>query len=178
SKNEETLELVRKIVKENNLNYVIDADAISAFKGNLRYLKNKKIILTPHMGEFSDLINKNIDEVRNDFYELSKSFAKEHNVVIVLKNSPTIVTSGEGFYINSTGRENLATAGTGDVLSGIISSMYSQSKNILDSAIAGVYIHGMCGDSLYEGFGASSTLAGDLINEIPFVKNDLSRIEN
>ncbi len=178
SKNEQTHELVRKIVKENNLNFVIDADAISAFRGNLRFLKNKKIILTPHIGEFADLINKDINEVRDNFYELSKNFAKEHKITLVLKNSPTVVTTGDGFYINSTGRENLATAGTGDVLSGIISSLYSQTKNILDSAIAGVFIHGMCGDRLYHRFGASSTLAGDLINEIPFVKNDLIRIEN
>ena len=175
SKNEETLELVRKIVRENDLNFVIDADGISAFKGNLKILKNRKIILTPHFGEFANLIDKNADEVKDNFFELSKQFAKENKVILVLKNSPSIVTDGDGFYINSTGRENLATAGTGDVLSGIISGLFSQSKNILNSALAGVYIHGKCGDNLYSESGPDSMIAGDLINEIPKVKIELKQ---
>lgn len=174
SKNEETLELVRKIVKENDLNFVIDADAISAFKGNMNIMKRRKIIITPHLGEFANLTGKNPEDVRNNFYELAKDFAKEYRLILVLKNSPTIITDGDSFYINSTGKENLATAGTGDVLSGIISGLYSQSKNALNSAITGVYIHGKCGDNLYGLSGASSTIAGDLINEIPVVKNKLS----
>ena len=178
SKHEDTMELVRKIVKDNNLNYIIDADAISAFKGNLRLLKNKKIILTPHAGEFANLIEKSTDEVISNFYELAKGFAKEYKIILVLKNSPTIITDGDGFYVNSTGRENLATAGTGDVLSGIIAGIYSQTNAILDNAIAGVYIHGMCGDRLYDKYGSNSTIAGDLLKEIPIVKTELCRFEN
>lgn len=178
SKHENTMELVRKVVKDNNLNYVIDADAISAFKGNLRLLKNKKIILTPHAGEFANLIEKSTDEVISNFYELAKGFAKEYKIILVLKNSPTVITDGDGFYVNSTGRENLATAGTGDVLSGIIAGVYSQTIDALNSAIAGVYIHGMCGDRLYDKYGGNSTIAGDLLKEIPIVKNELRRFEN
>ncbi len=168
SKNPETLELVRKIVKENNKNYVIDADALSAFKDNLKLLKNKNIILTPHIGEFSNLINKNIEDVRNNFYELAVNFAKEHKVVLLLKNSPTITVNENSCYINSTGKQNLATAGTGDVLSGIISGICAQTKNIMTSAIAGVYIHGKCGDNLFKHTGPASTQAGQLLSEIPF----------
>ncbi|MBK8551501.1 MAG: NAD(P)H-hydrate dehydratase [Ignavibacteria bacterium] len=178
SKHEDTMELVRRIVKDNNLDYIIDADAISAFKGNRRLLKNRRIILTPHAGEFANLIEKSTDEVISNFYELAKSFAKENNIILVLKNSPTVVTDGDGFYVNSTGRENLATAGTGDILSGIIAGIYSQTNAALNSAIAGVYIHGMCGDRLYDKYGSNSTIAGDLLKEIPIVKNELSRFEN
>jgi ADP-dependent NAD(P)H-hydrate dehydratase / NAD(P)H-hydrate epimerase len=173
SKNDDTLELVRKIVKENDLNFVIDADAISAFRNNLNLFKKRKIILTPHAGEFANLIGKKPEEIKNNFYEIAKNFAKEYKVILVLKNSPSIITDGENFYINSSGRENLATAGTGDVLSGIISSLYSQSRNALNSAVAGVYMHGQCGDNLYMLTGQSSTVAGDLINEIQVVKNKL-----
>ena len=95
-----------------------------------------------------------------------------------MKNSPTIITDGDGFYINSTGSENLATAGTGDVLSGIIAGLYSRTKNNLSASIAGVYIHGRCGDKLYINYGPSSTIAGDLINIIPEVKQELCSIEN
>ena len=178
SKNEETMELVRKIVKENNINFVIDADAVSAFRGKLNLLKNRKIILTPHFGEFANLIGLSPDELKSNFFEYAYSFAKEHRLILVLKNSPTIITDGDGFYINSTGKENLATAGTGDVLSGIISGLYSTSKNILSSAIAGVYIHGKCGDRLYRKDGSSSTIAGDLIKIIPEIKQELSCIDN
>lgn len=175
SKNEETMELVRKIVTENNLNYVIDADAISAFKGNLNLLKNKKIIMTPHLGEFSNLLGKDNEEVKNNFYELSKNFVKEYKITLVLKNSPTVITNGAEFYINSTGKENLATAGTGDVLSGIIASLLSRSGDLTGSAIAGTFIHGMCGDRLYDTRGIS-TIAGDLINELPDVIKYLTEI--
>lgn len=177
SKNEETSELLRKIVKENRNNFVIDADAISAFRGNLNLLKNRRIILTPHFGEFANLIGKESGEVKDNFYEYARNFAKESGTVLVLKNSPTVITDGDGFYINSSGKENLATAGTGDVLSGIIAGILSKNNNLLSGAIAGVYIHGRCGDILYDRDGASSTLAGDLIRIIPEVKKELSGIE-
>lgn len=171
SKNEETCELVRAIVKENDCNFIIDADAIFAFKNNLNLLKNKNIILTPHLGEFSKLTGLNADEIKKDFYKYTVEFSQKYNVILVLKNSPTIVTDGKGFYVNSTGKENLATAGTGDVLSGIIASLCSQSDELLQSAISGSFIHGMCGDNLYDSNGNNSTIASDLINEIPEVIN-------
>lgn len=178
SKNEETMDLVRKTVKDNDFNFVIDADAIYAFRGNLSLLKRKKIIMTPHFGEFANLIGKDTVDIKDNFFDYAESFALEYGVVLVLKNSPTVVTDGKSFYINSSGKENLATAGTGDVLSGIIAGLYSQSRNIIESAVAGVYIHGKCGDRLYQKDGASSTLAGDLLDIIPEVKKELSDLEN
>lgn len=171
SKNNETGDLIRRIVKENDLNFVLDADAIFAFRENLNLLKNKKIILTPHMGEFSNLTGIGIDELKADFYRYAKDFSKKYNVILVLKNSPAIISDGNYFIINSTGKENLATAGTGDVLSGIIASLVSQSSELFKSAVSGVFIHGMCGDNIYEISGGSSTIASELLNEIPSVIN-------
>lgn len=176
SKNEETAELVRKIVNENDLQYVIDADGISAFRGRLNLLKNKKIVMTPHAGEFSSLLGISNEEIRKDFYNYAVEFAKKYNTVLVLKNSPTIITDGREFYINPTGMENLATAGTGDVLAGIVSGLISQSKNLLQSAVAGVYIHGMCGDSLFKEYG-NSMIASDLIGKIADVKKSIFSYE-
>ena len=169
SKNKETLELVRRIIKECDSHFVIDADAISAFKEDPELLRNRKIILTPHIGEFGNLIGKTTNEIKSNFYQYAKDFSDKYEVTLVLKNAPTIIVSEQSFYINSTGRENLATAGTGDVLSGIIASLYSQTKDRTGSAYAGVYLHGMCGDQLYKTKG-NSTIAGDLIDVLPEVK--------
>lgn len=167
-RSEETLEVVRRIVKNNSKPFVIDADGLFAFKNNLIPLKNQmQIILTPHYGEFSNLTGIETNEIKNNFINLAKDFASKNNVTLVLKNSPTIITQGEKIYINSTGGENLATVGTGDVLAGIISGIFSQYKDFLKSSIVGNYIHGLCGDILKEKKIGNSTLAGDLLNIIP-----------
>ena len=83
------------------------------------------------------------------------------------------MTDGKEFFINSTGRENLATVGSGDVLAGIIASLYAQTKNAVGSAVAGVYVHGLCGDILYNETGSSSTLASELIDKISKAKKEI-----
>ncbi|MCE1165280.1 MAG: NAD(P)H-hydrate dehydratase [Bacteroidetes bacterium] len=174
-RNSDTLSMFRNIVKNNDKNFVIDADGIFAFKGYTDYLKKKerKIILTPHFGEFANLTGISTDELKKDFYNIAKKFASEHNLILVLKNSPTVITDGEYFYINSTGRENLATVGSGDVLSGIIASVYSQTGGAMQSAVSGVYLHGYCGDRLFREFGSSGTIATDLIDIIPGAKQEI-----
>lgn len=174
-RNQETLELVRKIVSQNETNFVVDADGIFAFKDHLNLLKKKKknIILTPHHGEFSNLTGIGLDEIKSNFYEISKDFASEYNLILGLKNSPTIVTDGDKFFINPTGRENLATIGSGDILSGIIAGAYTLTEDAINSAVYGMYVHGKCGDNIYAKTGDSSTIASDLIDEIPAVKNEL-----
>lgn len=176
-RNEETLALVRRIVTESDCPIVLDADGIFAFKGHLDLLRkqNNKIIITPHYGEFSNLTGYSTDDIKKNLYEISIEFAKKYNVILVLKNSPTIITEGIGFYINSTGRENLATVGSGDVQSGIIAGILAQNKDPLKSSIAGVYIHGRCGDILFDKTGANSTIASELIYEIQNVKMEISK---
>ncbi|CAF3904306.1 unnamed protein product [Rotaria sp. Silwood1] len=174
SKNYETLELISKIISENDVPMVLDADGLSAFK-DLKIKKRKhKIILTPHLGEFANLLNISIDEVKADFYNLAKQYAKQNNVILVLKGSPSIITDGEYFYINSSGNPILSTAGSGDVLSGIIASLYSRTKDSLKSAVAGVYIHGKCADLIQTKNRNNFTFkASDLINKIPEAVNSI-----
>ena len=175
-RNEESLSLIRNIIKQNDERFVIDADGLFAFKDKPELLKKKKnkIIITPHYGEFSNLSGLSVDEIKKDFVNISKTFAKKYNVILILKNSPTVITDGDYFYINPSGKENLATIGTGDVLAGIISGLYSQIKEPLQSALLGVYIHGKCGDEVYRKTGNSSTIAGDLIEKIPEIKMQLT----
>jgi ADP-dependent NAD(P)H-hydrate dehydratase / NAD(P)H-hydrate epimerase len=173
-----TLSFVRNLVKKYDKNFVIDADGIYAFKGYLDSLKKEmhSIILTPHFGEFANLLEISLDDLKKDFYNISKEFASNYNVTLILKNAPTVITDGKSFYINSCGRENLATIGSGDVLSGIVASLLAQSGNLGSSSISGVYLHSYCGDMLFEKYGDSGTIAGDLIEQIPVAKHEIIKI--
>ncbi|MBI5402369.1 MAG: NAD(P)H-hydrate dehydratase [Ignavibacteriae bacterium] len=174
-RNPETLALVRRIISETEKPVVLDADGIFAFKDNIHHLENRKceLVLTPHYGEFSNLTGYKTDDIKKNIFELSVDFARKCKLTLVLKNSPTVITDGEMFYINSTGRENLATVGSGDVLSGIISGILARTKSASKSSVAGVYIHGRCGDLLFDRSGSSSTVASELIQEIQNVKKEL-----
>jgi len=168
SKNPETTELIAKVIIENDVPIVLDADGLQAFKKIEYKEKKNKIILTPHFGEFASMLNISTEELKSDFYAIAKKFAKKYNVILVLKGSPTIITDGDSFYINSTGNPSLATAGSGDVLAGIIASFYSRNKNSLNSALTGVFIHGRCADILLNTRKANfTTIASDLIKTIP-----------
>ncbi|MCU0373653.1 MAG: NAD(P)H-hydrate dehydratase, partial [Ignavibacteria bacterium] len=173
-RHEDTMELVRDLIHRNDANFIIDADAIYALKGHLEILRkdNCKIILTPHIGEFSNLLDVDSEDLKKDFIKISRDFASKYNVTLVLKNSPTVTFYGEKVYINSTGRENLATVGSGDVLSGIIGAYFSQMKDTW-AAMSGVYLHGYCGDIMYRKFGDSGTLASDIIDIIPKARLEL-----
>lgn len=171
SKNEETMELVRRMVIENNsCRFLIDADAIYAFKGFSGLLKGKDIILTPHFGEFTGVNETEIDELMDDFVGEAKRFSERSGITLVLKNAPTLISDNGKVFINPTGRQNLATAGSGDVWSGMIAAIWAKSGKRLESAIAGTLLHGMSGDMMYEESGESSTIAGDLIGKISTAK--------
>lgn len=173
SKNEETMELVRRIMIENNTKkFVIDADAVFAFKGFSNLLKGKDVILTPHFGEFTGLCELDSSALMKNFVNEARAFSEKTGATLVLKNAPTIVSDSGKAYINSTGRENLASAGTGDVLSGMISAIWAKSGKRLESAMAGTLLHGVAGDILFSESGQSSTIAGDLISKISAAKEN------
>ncbi len=177
SKNRETLELTAKIINDFDVPIVLDADGLTAFKNVKTGKRKNKIVLTPHLGEFASILNISVDELKKDFYNYSVNFAKAKKIILVLKGSPSIITDGEYFYINSSGNSILSTAGSGDVLSGIISSLYSRTGNAFNSAIAGVYIHGKCADLLYTNKKNNFTFkATDILNKIPLAVNSILNI--
>lgn len=156
---------------------VIDADGLNTISKDLKILnKNKNLILTPHEGEFSRLLNVPISEISSNRELLAKKFAKEHSVVLVLKGANTIVTDGYEVYINKTGTSGLATAGSGDVLTGIITSLLGQGYEKFQAASLGVYIHGLCGNFLETNLGTDGIIASDILNEIPRVIKALREI--
>jgi ADP-dependent NAD(P)H-hydrate dehydratase / NAD(P)H-hydrate epimerase len=170
----ETMSFVRDIILMNEANFIIDADAIFALKGHLDILRKEdcKIILTPHMGEFANLLDIETEVLRNDFIKRGQDFALKYNVTLVLKNSPSVTFYRNKVYINSTGRENLATVGSGDVLAGIIGAYFSQMKDTW-AAMSGVYIHGYCGDIMFRKYGDSGTIASEITDLIPAARTEL-----
>lgn len=173
STNESTQEFVFEIIKTCKKNLVIDADALNILSTNTEILKKRnsdnEIILTPHIGEFSRITKLDSSEIKKHRFEIGLSFAKTMNVNLVLKDETTVSFTRDGdAYINSSGNEVLATAGSGDVLSGIIASVYSQTKNVKAAMLCGNFIHGYCADIYVNNFrNRQSATPQDLIKLIP-----------
>lgn len=158
--------LIDEIIQNTKIKLVIDADGLNALSEDLSIIKTRNnIILTPHLGEFLRLTNISIDEINKDRENIAKEFAKEHKIVLVLKSNHTIVTDGNKIYINKIGNPGMATAGSGDVLTGIIAS-FMKNLDPYNAAILGVYIHSLAGDIAKMKLGEESLMASDIINNI------------
>lgn len=158
--------LLELIIKNYKDNIVIDADGLNALSKDISILKyHDNIILTPHVMEFHRLSKIPIEYINNNRIEVAKKFAKENKVILVLKGHNTIVTDGSYLYINNTGNSGMATAGSGDVLTGIIVANLAI-MNPLKAAVLSVYLHGLAGDLAKEKLGAESMLANDIVNNI------------
>lgn len=171
SLNGETQQLIREIIKKTEKPIVIDADGLNALVGNLDLLKkrrSKNIILTPHRGEFSRLTGISSKEIEKDKYSIAANFAKKYNLTLVLKGAPTITAVRSGkILVNSTGNAGMSTAGSGDVLAGIIASLIGQGNSSADAAVNGVFVHGKAGDISADKNGMHSMIASDLIKNLP-----------
>ncbi|MCX7762375.1 MAG: NAD(P)H-hydrate dehydratase [Candidatus Kryptonium sp.] len=170
SKNYETKQVVLNILKKLNKKAVIDADGLNALVGNLNILKSlhNEIVLTPHSGEFSRLTDLPVEKIEREKIEVARNFATEYGVVLVLKGDTTVIANPEGeVFINSTGNPGMATAGSGDVLTGMIAGFMGQGLSALDAAICGVYLHGLAGDLARDKLGELPMMAMDILNSIP-----------
>ena len=151
---------------------ILDADALNLISKNPSFLKHvKNAIITPHPLEFSRLTGVSIEGILSAPESCAYEYAKRNSLVCVLKDHNTVVSDGsERLYINNTGNSGMATAGSGDVLTGIIAGLASQSRNVsLDIAALGVYIHGLCGDFAARRLSEYSLIASDLIDALPIV---------
>lgn len=169
-RNEDTINSVSSLLKiRKNKILVIDADAIYAIgKGKYKKFNLKNVVLTPHLGEFSHLIDVPIQRIKEDILTYGKGFAIQTESYLVLKGAPTIIFTPKGeALINSTGNPGMAKFGTGDVLTGMIASFISQSKNIESGVLAGVYLHSLSADLLSEKQTEYSYTASDIIENIP-----------
>ncbi|MDW7668851.1 MAG: NAD(P)H-hydrate dehydratase [Bacillota bacterium] len=161
--------LVQNLLETIEKPVVLDADGLNCISKNTEILKNKdKIIVTPHIGEMERLTKKPKEYIIKNPEKTALEFSKKYNVVTVLKKSNTVVANPEGeIYINKTGNPGMATAGSGDVLTGIITSLIGQGYSCFDSAKLGVFIHGLAGDMASYKYSDYSMTAKDIVEFLP-----------
>ncbi|MFH1778285.1 MAG: NAD(P)H-hydrate dehydratase [Candidatus Omnitrophota bacterium] len=170
STNLETQLLVRRLIKSIKKPMVLDADGINALIGSPGMLKktNVPFVITPHPGEMAKLIGVNPQSLINERKNIAKSFAHDYRVTTVLKGHRTIIASPDGsIYINETGNPGMATAGSGDILSGMIGSFMAQGIQVFDAAKLACYLHGLAGDLAASEKGEYSLIAGDILKRLP-----------
>ncbi len=160
-----------------NQNIVIDADAINNLALSKERISLKNAIITPHPKELSRLLNVSLDEILENREKYARITSQTYECITILKGHNTIVTDGEEIYINTTGNSALSKAGSGDVLTGIISGLLSQKLSLLNSALLGVFIHGLAGDIASEDLTKYCVLASDVIDYIPFAFNEILNME-
>ncbi len=193
SVSEDISKLVGALIVNSKVPMVIDADGINAIAGRSSTLKKAKapVILTPHVGEMARLLVGNAEwgmrnadlkskiqnpksKIEENRIDTAISFAKKTKTCLVLKGVPTVIaTPGGNAFINPTGNPGMATAGTGDVLTGMISALLAQGLSPQDAAISGIYMHGITGDVVAERKGEHSLIASDMIKTIPAVFKSL-----
>jgi NAD(P)H-hydrate epimerase len=154
---------------------VIDADGINAISDpDILKRSHHDLIITPHPGEFSRLINKPIYEIQRDRTGFASRFAVEYGVTIVLKGAYTVIAGKDKqIFINPIGNPAMASAGMGDVLTGIITSLIGQGASSFNSAVAGAFIHGMAGNLAASIKGEHGIIASDIIDSIPFTLSSI-----
>jgi len=166
----EAAAVMRHVLERAGIPLVIDADGLNALVGNTDIFKDRQvpIVLTPHPGEMARLTGKSIAEIQANRMEIARHYAMEWGVTLVLKGNKTVVADPSGnLYVNIIGNPGMATAGSGDVLCGIITGLIAQGLKASDAAIAGVYLHALCGDRVAEQKGQRGLVAGDLIAVLP-----------
>ncbi len=167
------LNALKALLNAVNSPVVIDADGLNILSKNKELLEllPENSVLTPHPGELKRLIG----EWEDDFQKLKmlKSFSAKHNIIMVVKGAHTIVVDGQEIYVNNSGNPGMATAGSGDVLSGVITSLIGQSYEPVTAAVLGVFLHGKAGDFAAEELGYEGVLAGDIAKNIGRAIKDL-----
>ena len=190
SMEESAVKLVRSVSAKKNIKKLYDADALNIIaqykieldrsnddvdyeaggnSGNASYkddMSDKNVVVTPHIGEMSRLTGLDIAVIKNNPIDTARTYSREHNCVCVLKDARTIVSDGERVYINMSGNDGMATGGSGDVLSGIITGLMAQGLTTFEASALGVYIHGCAGDEAALSNGKYSMVAGDIIENI------------
>ena len=166
----QTQELVRKLAPEIRRPLLIDGDGITAIAADLAKIKRRKAptILTPHLGEMSRITGMEIDDINKNKIDVLQRTTGELNAVIILKGAHSLIGYPDGkVYVNVSGNSGMATAGSGDVLTGTIAAMYGLGLVLEDAVRMGVFIHGFSGDIAAVDKGEDGMTAQDMLDCLP-----------
>jgi NAD(P)H-hydrate epimerase len=168
SREPHTTTLVRSLVSHHKLPMVVDADGLNAFQGHTQEMngKGRTVVITPHPGEMARLAGCSTADVQKDRLGVARRFAREHEVIVVLKGNRTLVVQPDGeAWVNTTGNPGMSTGGTGDILTGMLAAMIAQHPRDPRLAVcAAVHLHGLAGDVMRERLGEHSLVATDLLD--------------
>ena len=173
SLNNDTKSFLFEFIEKYDKPLIIDADALTLISEDVSVLLKRqalnRTIITPHIGEFSALCGLPVDEIKNNRFNIVREFSAKYSVYIVMKSETTFCCTPDGnIYINSSGNELLASAGSGDVLSGIMVSLLAQTGDVYRAMLCGTYLHGLVADIWGRKYGNKQTAAQqDLVNTIP-----------
>lgn len=185
TRHRETVKLVHEVVRASKIPLVLDADALNAFEGKIKKLKNdhqQPLVLTPHPGELSRLIGIPTRDIPARSVELAREFAREKQVWVILKSFRTLIAEPEGqVYVCPLGNPGMATAGMGDVLTGVLTSLLGiyaargmlRPVEISQALQLGVYLHSLAGDLAAESLGFESLIAGDVTEHLGLAYQEL-----
>jgi ADP-dependent NAD(P)H-hydrate dehydratase / NAD(P)H-hydrate epimerase len=165
-----TRALVHQLLPKLNCPTLIDADGLNCIADRTGLLKASKasIVITPHAGELSRLIKVPTRKINQDRIQTAITFSRKSGTVVLLKGHRTVVASPEGkYYLNMTGNPGMATAGSGDVLSGILSAFLAQGADSYHAACWAAYLHGLSGDRAARQKGETSLIASDILEFLP-----------
>jgi len=161
--------VLEALLEQDQLRLVIDADGLNNLAGIKDWSAElkAKLILTPHPGEMKRLWSGLLREpLPPDRQQQAMQLAQQTKTIVALKGAGTVVTDGEKVYINKTGNPGMATAGSGDVLTGVITALIGQGLSDFDATVLGVYIHGLAGDIAAEKVGQVSLMTTDIIQAL------------
>lgn len=164
---EDAVEMLNFCIKNSTCPIVVDADALNIIADEQKLLTELKGrgIFTPHPGEMARLIGCTINEIEENRINISKKYAKDNDIILVLKGYNSIITDGDQAVINTTGSSKMASGGMGDCLTGVITALIAQKVVAFEAATLGCYIHGLAGDRA--GAARYNVNARDVIEEIP-----------
>ena len=172
------LELVRAVVRTAAVPIVLDADAVYALIGHedLFSTRARAWLLTPHLGEFRALTGLSSESIERDPFGVVQRYARAHDCHLLLKGRPTVIGRPDGsLVVNPTGNTGLATGGSGDVLTGLITGLAAGGVSIDDAAIGGAYTHGWAADRWTETYAERSLTPSDVLNDIPEMLKEIER---
>lgn len=172
-------ELVFDLLQSLDLPAVVDADALNALSSDIGKFERRSgaaTVLTPHVGEFARLSGRTVEDIHADREKVAVEFANQMppDTTVLLKGAKTIVTDGEQLAMNRTGNSGMATAGSGDVLTGVIASLIGQGMSAFPAAQLGAHLHGVAGDLAAKEFGTRYVTAVEIVKSLGSAIKDAS----